>query len=77
MDSKLLKAKMVLREMTADAISEYIGINRSSWFRKISGKTEFTRREISLISTALSLDEGELIEIFFAKDVSFTQQKEM
>ena len=72
MNSKLLKAKMELREMTAVAISEYIGINRSSWYRKISGKTEFTRREISLISTVLSLDEAELIEIFFAKDVSFT-----
>ena len=72
MNSKLLKAKMELRDMTTVAISEYIGINRSSWYRKISGKTEFTRREISLISTALSLDEGELIEIFFAKDVSFT-----
>ena len=72
MNSKLLKAKMELRDMTTVAISEYIGINRSSWYRKISGKTEFTRREISLISTVLSLDEGELIEIFFAKDVSFT-----
>ena len=72
MNSKLLKEKMVLRDMTTVAISKYIGINRSSWFRNITGKTEFTRREISLIASALSLDEEELIEIFFAKDVSFT-----
>ena len=77
MDIKLLKAKMVLRDMTADTVCEYLEISRSTWFRKLSGKTEFTRREISLIASALSLDKGEIIEIFFFFFLSFAQQKEM
>ena len=65
MDKNKLRAALILRGITIDEICETLGISRSSWFRKLAGETEFTRTEIALISRKLSLDEAEMLSIFF------------
>lgn len=55
--------------MKVSAISKKVGINRTSLYNKISGKTEFSASEIESISDVLRLSVKERNEIFFAKKV--------
>jgi hypothetical protein len=45
-------------------------MSRASYFRKLKGKTEFTRKELLGIADELRLDDKMLYEIFFSKEVS-------
>ena len=70
MNESLLRATMVLKNVKVSEICEELGISRSAWFRKLNGSSQFTRDEISVISKVLYLDEAQLIQIFFASEVT-------
>ena len=70
MNESLLRATMVLKNVKVSEICEELGISRSAWFRKLNGSSDFTRDEISVISKVLYLDEAQLIQIFFASEVT-------
>ena len=70
MNAKKLKAEMLLQDKTIDDICSAAGFGRSSWFRKISGGTEFTQGEISAISALLRLNSEQIGSIFFDPEVS-------
>lgn len=70
MDSKKLKAEMIMHDASVDDICKAAGFGRSAWFRKISGKSEFTQSEILAISQLLDLGQERTLEIFFADVVS-------
>lgn len=53
---------------TMEDVSNHLGINNSTLWRKVTGKTEFTRTEIQLICGLLHLDSPN--EIFFAKELT-------
>lgn len=55
--------------MKISAISDKIGVNRTTLYNKISGKTEFNASEIESISDVLRLSAKDRNEIFFAKKV--------
>ena len=77
MDCRQLKAKMADRGMTVKALCECIGISRPAWYRKINGLSDFTRREIKMTAEALRLTMEELVDIFFANEVSYTKPKKV
>lgn len=64
--SELLKAKMVAKGVSAEELADKIGINTVTLYRKINGKTEFTRSEMQIIKSVFSLNKGEMDAIFFA-----------
>jgi hypothetical protein len=70
MNARKLKAEMVLKDKSVDDVCTAAGFGRSSWFRKISGETEFTQGEISAISNLLSLNSEQIGSIFFDPEVS-------
>ena len=70
MNSRELKAQMVRRGMSVDQLCEIIKISRTSWFRKVAGTSLFTQGEISGIRNALNLDDQQVLDIFFSKEVS-------
>ena len=47
-----------------------IVMSRTSYFRKLKGKTEFTRKELLGIADELSLNDKDIYVIFFSKEVS-------
>ena len=51
---------------TKEKLAGEIGINQATLYRKISGKSEFTRIEMQIIQKALHLSREELCSIFFA-----------
>lgn len=70
MNANELKARMALAGMSAKALCEKTGINESSFYRKISGKVEFTQGEISRIARELGMTRDDVFTVFFAAEVS-------
>ena len=70
MNAKELKVQMIRRDIDVDTMCKALNISRASWFRKVTGKTLFTQGEISDIKAVLDLDNQQLMDIFFNKEVS-------
>lgn len=70
MEGKLLKGKIISKGYSVEEFCIEVGISKTSFYRKLSGITEFSRSEIEKIIRSLELNENEIIEIFFAKKVS-------
>lgn len=70
MNSKKLKAQMILKDKTVDQLCEALKISRSAWFRKVCGGSFFTQGEIMGLRAALELDDQQTCEIFFDDEVS-------
>jgi len=65
LNANLLKSKMVLKEMTTEAISKEMDITKSTFYKKLRGTTEFTRAEILTIAKVLELRDKDIMNIFF------------
>ena len=70
MNTRALKAQMILKDKTVDDLCAALGISRSAWFRKVGGESEFTQGEITGLRFELDLDDHQTADIFFNKDVS-------
>lgn len=70
MNTALLKCQLILKEKSLTSLSNYLCISRSALYRKLNGKSEFTRKEISKIKDYLNLSNETVITIFFKKKVS-------
>lgn len=71
MQANILKSKMALKELSLyDLLKELkdvgVHISKTSWYRKLNGKTEFSLQEIKGIIEVLGLSEAEVREIFLA-----------
>jgi len=63
---ELLKAKMVELHINADTLSDKLGINVTTLYRKINGDSEFNRNELNIIRDILNLSSDDMDAIFFA-----------
>lgn len=61
---RLLKAKMVEKDINVNEMSYKLGINPTSFWRK-QRVTDFTRKELIVIKEALRLTADDVISIFF------------
>ena len=69
-NSNLLKGKIIEQGLTLSQFSELSEIKKTALYRKLSGKVEFTRRDIERTAEVLSLSPELINKIFFAKNVS-------
>lgn len=66
-----LRGRMVEYKINADKMSELIGVNRATFYRKLEDNGEaFTIREVNIIAKALNLNLTELNAIFFNQEVA-------
>lgn len=66
-----LKAKMVENEINADEISDMIGIDRATFYRRLANNGEtFSIKEADMIISALNLTKDEVNSIFFSQIVA-------
>lgn len=71
MDTKRLRAKMILFGDTGAELSEYLSISRTTLSSKMNNNgAEFTQGEILKIKDRYNLTGNEIDEIFFNKQVS-------
>ena len=70
MDVKLLKSKMVLAgdEEFVKAIATLLEVSRQTAAAKLDGNSEFTQREIALISKHYQLNDEDIRRIFIEGD---------
>ena len=71
MQVQLLRGRIVGAGSTIEALAVNIGINRSTFYRKMKNQgNTFTVEEMNKIVAALQLNEKEASEIFFDKKSS-------
>ena len=68
MNVNAFKSQLALKGLTLNELAKKIGISRSAMYRKLNGKSEFTRQEIIDIMAAFGADDP--TEIFFKDKVS-------
>lgn len=61
------RAKIVENGFTVKQIAETLHISEVTLYRKINGKSDFTRKEIQKLKEILKLDVETVEEIFFAE----------
>lgn len=61
-----LKGKIVERGTTQEALAKTLGIDKSTFYRKMQQGGNFTIKEVNLIVSALHLSKDEAMSIFFA-----------
>lgn len=62
---ELLKQKIEESGYTVKYIAQSIGITRESLYNKMNRKTEFSAREIVMVTSLLKLNRDERDQIFF------------
>jgi len=70
MDANKLRGRIAECGMTVGEFCEKAVFNRSTFDRKIHGRSEFTLGEIRRIVQALNLSDEDLRNIFFTKVVT-------
>lgn len=68
MDALKLEYERKKKGLSTEDFCKEIGISRSAYYRKCTGKSEFTQSEIQKICTILSLESP--MSIFFTSKVS-------
>ena len=64
MNKNKLKAKCVEKGMSIETLADKIGIHKSTFYRHMDNST-FTIKQVRLIIKYLSLNEEEIMSIFF------------
>lgn len=64
---ELLKSEMVKNKINSESMSDKLGINVTTFYRKLSGESEFTRQELGVIKNTLCLSKDDMDSIFFAQ----------
>lgn len=63
----ILRGKIAERNTTQEAVANAMGINRSTFYRKMKEEGKFfTIEEVQKMAKILSLNEGDIMKIFFA-----------
>lgn len=70
MNVNLLKAQIVLKGKKISDITKLLKISKSATYRKLSGKSDFTRKEILLLINFLDISINKAMDIFFNEKVS-------
>lgn len=61
-----LAGAMAEKRCSVEKMSNALGINPATFYRKRTGESEFTRNEIQIIAHTLDLTTEEIRNIFFA-----------
>lgn len=71
-----LKAECVRRGVTLEELASRIGISNATLYRKMTGKSEFSRNELQAIRDVLYLNDEQFLHIFFESKLAKMQEKE-
>ena len=63
---ELLKSEMVKNRINAESMSDKLGINLTTFYRKLNGESEFNRQEMGIMKNVLCLSNDDMDSIFFA-----------
>jgi len=61
-----LRAAIALSGKKMQQVAAEIGIHRGTFYKKMTGRTNFTQKEIAALSKCLGLNSDQVMNIFFA-----------
>lgn len=67
---KIMQKDLNIRQFVKGLNEQGTAMNTATFYRKLNGTSEFTQTEIGAIAVLLGLKADDVIEIFFAQDVS-------
>ena len=67
-DRRKFQAQMVLTGINGKELSAQLGINESTFYRKLSNNGDFSRKEIASLIRILNIDDP--MDIFFASELA-------
>lgn len=70
MNVNLLKAQIALKGKKISDITDLLKISKSAIYRKLNGKSDFTRKEILMLINFLDISTEKAMQIFFNEKVS-------
>lgn len=70
MNVNMLKAQMALKGKRVIDVAKVLNISKSAMYRKLNGKSDFTRKEICDLIDYLQINTEKAMEIFFELKVS-------
>lgn len=65
----LLKARMVLLNVSAQDLQALEGWSKTTLYRKLNGQSPFTVHEIDCCAKALELSNDDILRIFFNAEI--------
>ena len=69
-DVSKLKGKIIERNTTQEELASKIGIDKSTFYRKMKQNGNFSIKEVNLIVSTLNLSKDEAMSIFFSDIVA-------
>lgn len=69
-DVSRLKGKIVERNTTQEELANKIGIDKSTFYRKMKRNGNFSIKEVNMIVSTLNLSKDEALFIFFSESVA-------
>ena len=69
-DVSKLKGKIVEHNTTQEELASKIGIDKSTFYRKMKQNGNFSIKEVNLIVSTLNLSKDEAMSIFFSDTVA-------
>lgn len=69
-DRNKFRGKVVSEGLTIADVAGQLNINPTTLHRKISGESEFTRKEIQQLRSILNMSAEEIDAIFFADELA-------
>ena len=70
LDAKLLKAKMVMKDLAPKDFGAQQDWSATTTYRKLNGETPFSIPEVEVAQDLLELTPEDIMAIFFAKGIS-------
>lgn len=70
MNEKKLRMAMVNNDLSVPKLADILGISAQALYNKMSGRSEFTAKEIRATASAMHLSVGEINDIFFGEIVN-------
>lgn len=74
-DTDKLKGAIVANGKTQQIVAKEIGIDRSTFYRKMKADGDFSIGEVAKMAEVIPLSDTEAIAIFFNNRVAKTRQK--
>ncbi|WP_443874369.1 helix-turn-helix domain-containing protein [Megasphaera elsdenii] len=65
-DEPLFRYMMNRRQLSMAVVADRLGVNEVTLYRKIKGKSDFSRSEIQALKTILGMTTDECVRVFFA-----------
>ncbi|MCB5701484.1 helix-turn-helix domain-containing protein [Megasphaera elsdenii] len=65
-DEPLFRYMMNRRQLSMAVVADRLGVNETTLYRKIKGKSDFSRAEIQALKAILGMTTDECVKVFFA-----------